>query len=560
MKSSDPQLQGKRNNQRPQTQRPADTQDDWWKYGVIYQVNVRSFFDANNDGVGDIKGLTAKLDYFVELGVAAIALTPVFTSPMSDFGFDVSDYYSLDPAFGDLDDFDALIREANKRGLRVLLDIVISHTSVQHPWFLESKQDRNNPKADWYVWADAQADGTVPNNWQTTFGHPAWSWSSTRGQYYLHNATSRQADLNFHNSEVIAEVLNILQFWLERGVAGFRLDCPNLYTHDKKLRNNPARRNMAAIPEEALINPFEYQLQIYNQNRPETLPTLARIRRLCDRYEAALLGSVTSSATFEMLNIYSGSQEGLQMANIYEALPSVCNLPGLVDVVRTFEENCDQVWPYWMLNNHDVARLVSRWEGDHDAPRLAAIVLALHLSLRGTPVLFQGDELGLEEAYIPFDNLCDPYGKLSWPQYMGRDGCRTPLPWDDNLPQAGFSTHKPWLPIDPRHLSHAINVQQKDPESVLRRVQRFIQWREEQPEILLGSMSIIHADASVLLLLRKHKGGRLLAAFNVSYEPAEIELNLPQPPEVLNGHGFAGELRDNRIYLPPYEAFFGRLP
>ena len=419
---------------------PLPPDPDWWRGAVIYQIYPRSFQDSNSDGVGDLAGIIHRLPYVASLGVDAIWISPFFPSPMLDFGYDVMNYRDVDPMFGTLADFDALIQRAHELGLRVMIDLVLSHTSDQHRWFRESRSSRDNPKANWYVWADAKPDGTVPNNWLSIFGGASWEWDSERLQYYQHNFLKEQPDLNFHEPEVQEELLAVARFWLERGVDGFRLDTINFYFCDRELRDNPVlpvdRRDYSTAP---AVNPYNWQEHLYDKSRPEMIGFLKRFREVMNEFgDIAAVGEVGDAQRgMEIMGEYTRGDDLMQMCYAFEFLsPDAPSGRRVGQVLRKFATVAADGWACWAFSNHDVERHATRW--NMDAAQLR-VYLALMLSLRGSVCLFQGEELGLTEAYVPFEELQDPYGKRFWPKFRGRDGCRTPMPWLSDNMYAGFS-------------------------------------------------------------------------------------------------------------------------
>ena len=491
----------------------------WWQGAVIYQVYPRSFADGDGDGVGDLAGLSTRLGYIAALGVEALWLSPVFKSPMADFGYDVEDYRAIDPLFGDLAAFDRLLAEAHRLGLRVILDLVLSHTSDRHLWFRESRETRTNPKADWYVWADARPDGTPPNNWLSVFGGPAWSWEPRRGQYYLHNFLAAQPDLNLHHPEARRAALAEMAFWLARGVDGCRLDVANYYLHDPLLRDNPPRppeeRPADGVPD---ISPYGRQRHLYDKSRPENLVLLGEIRALFDRHPGTVaIAEVHDDDSVARAAEYVAGPDRLHTAYGFSLLGGAFSAAAIRRSLEAFAACPGEGWPAWAFSNHDVPRAVSRW-GD-DSPAFAKLLVALLGSLRGTVFLYQGEELGLPEAEIPQDRLQDPFGKALWPVFKGRDGCRTPLPWDRNEPNAGFSTAEPWLPIPASHLPLAVASQERDPASPLAHARRFLAWRRRQPALRLGAITFHDTAEPLLAFTRHHPEQSLLCLFNLGPTP-----------------------------------------
>jgi alpha-glucosidase len=536
------------------------TDTPWWRGAVIYQIYPRSFLDTNGDGVGDLPGIVARLDYVAALGVDAIWVSPFFRSPMADFGYDIADPCDVDPLFGTLADFDALLREAHARQLKVIIDQVPSHTSMEHAWFKESRQSRDNPKADWYVWADAKADGTPPNNWLSIFGGPAWRWEPRRGQYYLHNFLHQQPDLNFHHPDVRAAVLDNLRFWLERGVDGFRLDSINFCFHDAQLRDNPAKpaaeRNGRGF---SAANPYAFQYHWHNNTQPENLGFLEDLRALMDRYPGAVaLGEISSEDSLATMADYTSGHR-LHMGYSFELLTDDGSASHIRATVRAQEARLTEGWPCWAISNHDVKRVLSRWGRGEASPRLASQLSALACSLRGSVCVYQGEELGLTEAELPYEALRDPYGIAFWPEFKGRDGCRTPMPWSD-APHAGFSRATPWLPVPPEHLALNITRQQTEPASALNGFRRFLRWRRDQPALRLGDIHFLDTPEPVLAFVRSWNGERVLAVFNLAAAPVEFALPLGESLQLLEGHGLAaGTLHGDRLRLPAHGSLFARM-
>lgn len=529
---------------------------DWWRGALVYQIYPRSYLDTNQDGVGDLVGVTQKLDYLAWLGVDAIWISPFFKSPMKDFGYDVSDYRDVDPLFGSLADFDALIAKAHGLGIRILIDQVLSHTSDQHAWFKESRASRTNPKADWYVWVDPQADGSPPNNWLSIFGGPAWEWDTRRRQYYMHNFLTSQPDLNFHHAEVQDALLAEMRFWLDRGVDGFRLDTANMYVHDRELRNNPALLPGEKVNGVDPANPYSMQNPLYNINRPENLLFMERLRALMDEYPAVTtmgeVGAVTDM--YKSVAEYTLGGKRLHMAYSFDFMTTEFNAPHVRGVMERMRDRMGTGWPCWAFTNHDMPRVVSRWGVPQQA---APLLAALMLSARGTPCLYQGDELGLPEADIPFELLQDPFGIRFWPDFKGRDGCRTPIPWEQGVEHAGFSTVKPWLPVVPEHAALAVSVQQPDPASVLNRIRGFIHWRRDWPALWVGDVVFLDAPEPVVAFVRGKGDGQVLCVFNLGAEPRQFDTGL-RGLSALVGHGFGGTCLDGTVSLGAFDAFFGK--
>lgn len=530
---------------------------NWWRGAAIYQVYPRSFQDTTGDGGGDLAGITARLPHIASLGVDAVWLSPFFKSPMADMGYDVSDYCAVDPMFGTIADFDALIAKAHGLGLKIIIDQVLSHTSDKHPWFVESRQSRANEKADWYIWADPKPDGTVPNNWLSVFGGPAWEWDSTRRQYYMHNFLASQPDLDFHNPEVQDALLETVRFWLERGVDGFRLDTVNYYFHDRSLKDNPPMPPGKAndIPD---TNPYGYQDHLHDKTQPENLGFLKRFRALLDSHGArAAVGEVGDGE--RSLRTVAAYTEGdrLHMCYTFDLLGPEFSASHIRKSVEAFETEVANGWICWAFSNHDVMRHVSRWTkpgGDTDA--VAKFAIALLASLRGSICLYQGEELGLEEAELAFEDLRDPYGIRFWPGFKGRDGCRTPMVWEAGKPNGGFSTGKPWLPVPENHRLRAVDVQNGDEASVLAHYRRALAFRREHPALIEGAISFLEAGGDILAFIRRTGSETLLCAFNFSTEPAIWTVS--EEAGAIRPLGFPGgsTLADRSVSLPGLGVFF----
>jgi alpha-glucosidase len=532
----------------------------WWRGAVIYQIYPRSFLDSNGDGVGDLKGIVERLDYVAALGVDAIWVSPFFKSPMTDFGYDIADFCAVDPLFGDLADFDRLVAQAHACGLKVMIDQVLSHTSSQHPWFLESRSSRDNPKADWYVWADAAGDGSPPNNWQSIFGGPAWRWEPRRRQYYLHNFLDSQPDLNFHNPQVPEAMLQNLEFWLARGVDGVRLDAINFCYHDRQLRNNPPKpaelRNGRGFSAD---NPYAYQYHWYNNTQPENLGFLTELRRLLDRYPGAVgLGEISAEDSLATMAEYIGETR-LHMAYSFELLTEKYGAAHIRGTVESLERQMPHGWPCWTISNHDVARVMTRWGGAAASPGMSSMLSAMVCSLRGSVCVYQGEELGLPEAGLPFEALRDPYGITFWPNFKGRDGCRTPMPWRDT-PDAGFTTGTPWLPVPPEHMKLAVSRQETDPASPLNAFRRFLRWRRRQPALCQGGIEFIELPEPLLAFTRTLDSQSVLVVFNLSDGAQRGTLPALGRVTPLEDHGLsAGSMSGRSLELPPHGVFFGLL-
>ncbi len=496
----------------------------WWQRGVIYQIYPRSFMDGNGDGTGDLPGITSCLDYLEWLGVDAIWISPIFPSPMADFGYDVSDYTGIDPLFGTLRDFDRLLAEAHRRGMRVLLDYVPNHTSDQHPWFVESRASRHNPRRDWYPCRDATSAGTVPNNWLSAFGGSAWEWDQATGQYYLHTYLKEQPDLNWRNPEVQAAMLDVLRFWFERGVDGFRIDALRQVGKDEQFRDNPP--NPDWTPDQ---RPYNSLLPIYSADRPENLEIVRRFREVADSHpDHLLVGELW--VPIERLVAYYG-ERGLHLPFNFHLITTPWTARSISALIDRYEAALPPgAWPNWVLGNHDRSRIASR-VGQAQA-RVAAMLL---LTLRGTPTLYNGDEIGMRDVPIPPESVRDPFERNVPGLGLGRDPERTPMQWDLG-PNAGFSTDTPWLPLADD--SPRVNVvsQRRDPRSMLMLHRSLIELRRTTSALAVGAYRPIYTDDDLLVYEREADGERRRVALNFSSTPRQVAWSGPRARLLLSTH------------------------
>lgn len=543
---------------------------DWWRGAVIYQIYPRSFFDANADGVGDLKGIVEKLSYVASLGVDAIWISPIFKSPMKDFGYDVEDYRDIDPLFGTLADFDALITRAHQLGLKVMIDQVLSHTADTHEWFISSRSSRNNEKADWYVWADAQSDGTPPNNWLSVFGGSAWQWDTRRKQYYLHNFLVEQPDLNFHCEAVQQQVLSDIRFWLERGVDGFRLDTTNYFHHDKEFRSNPPDESLN--PESMPAKPYDWQAHMYDKNRPENVKFLERVRALLNEYGAASVGEVGDADALQTMIDYTSGGNRLHMTYSFSFLGDNNKASFVRRHAAQFEAAANKPgvgsWPCWTIGNHDATRVVTRWKAGSFGNDFIRMGLSMLMSLRGSVCWYQGDELALTEADLPFEALQDPPGIAFWPEYKGRDGCRTPMPWRVDQLHAGFSDGanvKPWLPVVSEHLLSAVSECEKNPDSPLHFMRSFSAWRKQQSALISGDIQFLDDHDDVLSFVRSpelgNEGQKLLCVFNFSNKPVTVVMPTAPDSTLIHVPGVPShqmaQRQGNQFIMPAYGLYWG---
>jgi alpha-glucosidase len=533
--------------------------DEWWRGAVIYQIYPRSFSDSNGDGVGDLRGITERLDYIAGLGVDAVWISPFFASPMKDFGYDVSDYCAVDPVFGDLADFDALLARAHRLGLKVIIDQVWSHTSDQHPWFADARVRRDAAKSDWFIWADPRPDGAPPNNWLSVFGGGAWTWEPRRRQYYLHHFLPSQPQLNLRNPAVWDALFDAASFWLDRGVDGFRLDAVDYMIHDAQLRDNPARPPAGG---QTPVKPFKLQHHVHDMLRPEILPALERIRALMDRYPGSVtLAEVSSEpGSVERCGVYTDAGgTRLHMAYTLGLLKHEFSSAFVRGAIAEAEEADVDGWLCWAFGNHDVARVVSRWSDNRPTRAFARLLCALQLSLRGSICLYQGEELGLPEVDLAYHDLRDPYGIAFYPEFRGRDGCRTPMPWRADGAHAGFTTGTPWLPVPDSHRALAVDRQDADAASILNGWRRFLAWRKRHPALVRGDLRLIDVPEPLIAFERATAGERLLAVFNLGDQPAALPRHLLRAGvRVLDDHGLDPALAGDPAVLPPHGALFAQ--
>jgi alpha-glucosidase len=485
----------------------------WWRGAVVYHIYPRSFRDSNGDGIGDLPGITASLEYVASLGVDAVWLSPFFTSPMRDFGYDIADYCNVDPIFGTLQDFDRLLENAHGLELKVIIDQVYSHTSDQHLWFRQSCEDRNNARADWYVWADPKIDGSPPSNWLSIFGGSAWTWNSRRGQYYLHNFLAEQPDLNVHNPQVQDALLACARFWFERGVDGFRLDAINYAMHDLLLRDNPP----APASGRPRTRPVDFQLPLYNKSHADLPHFIERLRRVADeyggRFTVAEIGGEGSEAEMKLL---TAGDARFHTAYGFNFLYADRLTPELIrSALDAWPQGAGAGWPSWAFSNHDAPRAISRWSLPEHRVAYSRLSMLLLMCLRGNVFLYQGEELGLPQAQIGYEDLKDPEAIANWPCTLGRDGARTPMPWQSSAANAGFSTGVPWLPVSREHLALAVDRQDDEPGSQLALTRRLIGLRRGCAALRGGSVQFLQAAEDILVFERSCGGRRILCAFNL---------------------------------------------
>jgi alpha-glucosidase len=528
---------------------------DWWRGAVIYEVYLQSFCDRNGDGIGDLPGLLSRLGYIASLGVDAIWLTPFYRSPMADNGYDVADYRAIEPRYGTLDDFDAVVARAKALGLRVLLDQVWSHTSATHPWFAESRASRDNDKSDWYVWADPRPDGGPPNNWLSVFGGSAWQWEPARRQYYLHAFLPAQPKLDLSNQRVLAAHFANAEFWLARGIDGFRFDAVDFMLHDDALRDNPP--NPAAAGN--VWNPFRLQRHVHDMCQPTSQTLMSRIRAFIDRFPHRVTMGEMSSEVGALGRIASLTGNGrLHMGYTLGVMKSAfgpATFRGAIEEAAVLNRTG---WLCWAFSNHDVDRVASRWNPSGKEPEaFARLMIALLACLPGSICLYQGEELGLPNAIVPPDGVRDPFGLTFLPAYAGRDGARTPMPWVGNPKQSGSAGMASWLPVPDTHCALAVDRQEQDGQSTLACYRRVLAWRKRHPALRTGELEFISLAEPFIAWRRRAGEDCVTAIFNLSDRQAELSAHDFSTFEPALELGFVTAPAGGVLSLPPYGVSLG---
>jgi alpha-glucosidase len=538
------------------TGKPVDAEGhQWWQHAVFYEIYPRSFADSNNDGVGDLKGIASKLDYLKDLGVDAIWITPCFPSPQVDFGYDVSDYEDIDPMYGTLADFDVLSSEAKKHGVRIILDFVINHTSDQHKWFLDSKSSRDAEHRNWYIWRDGKGPGQPPNNWISDFGGSAWKFDPTTNQYYYHYFYAAQPDLNWRNLAVKNAMFDVTRWWYKRGVSGFRLDAVDTLFEDPGLHDNPV------LPEKNAFGDYK-EINKYNQKLPEVHDVLRELRKVADESNAVLIGETWTSDIAELNQYYGEGNNELQLPMDF-LFTRVDKLSPAEFRKQIAAVNAASGWPTFVISNHDIPRSYDRYgDGQHN-DQIAKLMAGLYLTLRGTPIMYYGEEIGMKTTPpTRKEDVKDPEGRTGWPKEKGRDGERTPMQWDESE-NAGFSTATPWLPVPPSYKSHNVVDELKDPDSVLSFYKKVLKLRHTNTALLDGSyVPLNENDQNVLSYLRAYKDQVVLVALNMSGAQQKVNFEISK-----NGFSSAKGLvatgkssaKGDVVTLEPYGVFIGQL-
>jgi alpha-glucosidase len=530
----------------------------WWKHAVFYEIYPRSFADSNNDGIGDLNGITSKLGYLERLGVNAIWITPCFPSPQVDFGYDVADYENIDPMYGTLKDFDHLMAEAKLHHIRVILDFVVNHTSDKHPWFLDSRSSRTSAHRDWYIWRDGKGPRQPPNNWESTFGGSAWQWDTKTKQYYYHYFYPQQPDLNWRNPAVEKAMFDVTRFWYKRGVAGFRLDAVDTLFEDPDLHNNPILPGTDKFGRPNMENK-------YNSKLPEVHTELEKLRTVADEYGAILIGETWTQNVDELKEYYGEHNNELQMPMDL----MFTKLPFSAEVYRKHIAAVDAAggWPVYVISNHDIVRSYTRYgDGKHNDD-IAKLMAGFYLTLRGTPIMYYGEEIGMQNNDPKRrEDVKDPIGKLGWPKEKGRDGERTPMQWTPGK-NAGFCTVKPWLPVPPSAATHNVETEEKDPHSILSFYKHVLALRHTDPALVEGDYKALNEDdPNVLSYLRHYKDEAVLVVLNMSSEAHEASFDLTKEgfagtkmKTLLANRGSAVPGEAKKISLRPYGVYIARL-
>ena len=541
-----------------QTQ-PVDSEGhQWWQHAVFYEIYPRSFMDSNNDGVGDLKGIDSKLNYLKSLGVDAIWITPCYPSPQVDFGYDVSDYENIDPMYGTLADFDRLEKDAKKRGIRIIMDFVMNHTSDQHPWFIDSRSSRTAAKRDWYMWHDGKAPGLPPNNWLSTFGGSAWTFDSKTGQFYYHYFYPQQPDLNWRNPAVHNAMFDVTRWWYKRGVAGFRLDAVDTLFEDPQLRDNPVLPGLNKYGD-------PNEIDLYNTKLPEVHDVLRDLRKVADEHNAVLIGETWTKDVNELKQYYGDHSDELQMPMDF-LFTKVDKLSPPEFRRQIAAVDSAGGWPVFVLSNHDIVRSYVRYGDGQNNQAIAKLMASLYLTLRGTPIMYYGEEIGMTNTDpVRKEDVKDPIGRLGWPKEKGRDGERTPMQWDDS-PNAGFTRGTPWLPVPLSY--HTVNVaaELKDSSSILNVYRNLLRLRHQNRVLLEGDyVALNENDANVLSYLRRYKNEAVLVVLNMSSQPQTVSFDLtPQGFPAKSAHTLlttmASGAKDSslsHLSLEPFAAYIG---
>jgi alpha-glucosidase len=483
----------------------------WWHKEIIYQIYPRSFQDSNGDGIGDLQGIIRRLDHLKWLGIGAVWISPIYPSPMADFGYDISDYTGIHPMFGTMEDFDRLVREVHKRGMKLILDLVPNHSSDQHPWFLESRSSRDNPKRDWYIWKDPAQNGGCPNNWLSAFGGPAWELDETTQQYYYHAFLKEQPDLNWRNPEVQEAMFDVMRFWLDRGVDGFRVDVMWHMIKDDQFRDNPPNPDY-----QQHMNNYEQLLPVYSTDQPEVHSIIREMRKVLDSYEERMMIGEIYLPVSKLMHYYGADNKGANLPFNFQLLTRPWDAQQIAAAIDEYEGALpSDGWPNWVLGNHDQPRIASRV-----GLQQAMVAAVLLLTLRGTPTIYYGEEIGMRDVPIPYYMIQDPQGLNMPGKNLSRDPCRTPMQWSNDR-NSGFSYSDPWLPIGKDYPRENVQAQKQDPHSMLSLYKRLIQLRQSEPSLFAGNYAPVHSDRQMLAYSRKAEGeDEFIVVLNLSHRPS----------------------------------------
>ncbi len=536
----------------PQTSAP------WWKHAVFYEVYPRSFADSNGDGIGDLNGIASKMNYLRDLGIDAIWISPCFPSPQKDFGYDVADYENIDPMYGTLKDFDRLEKTAAKDKVRVILDFVPNHTSDQHKWFLDSRSSRNSAHRDWYIWRDGKGPGQPPNNWLSDFGGSTWTWDEKTRQYYYHYFEAAQPDLNWRNPAVQKAMFDVTRFWYKHGVAGFRLDAVDTLFEDPQLRDNPVKSGKNEFGDPEMVNQ-------YNDNLPENHTILRQLRAIADEHNAVLVGETWTDNIAQLKEYYGAHEDEIQLPmDFMFTTVNVLSAAKFREQIA-LQESAHE-WPVYVIGNHDMQRSYNRYgDGKHN-DAIAKVMAGMFLTLRGTPILYYGEELGMENNDpTRREDVKDPLGIAGWPQNKGRDGERTPMQWNAGK-NAGFTTGTPWLPVPQSAATHNVQTEMADPDSVLQFYKHLLALRHSDKALLDGEYIPLNADdPNTLAYLRKYEEDTILVVLNMSSQPQRVSLASPSIPTgnrtpLLATTSLGPESQDSRaIQMDPYSVYIARI-
>lgn len=548
---------------------PKKVTEPWWKHAVIYEIYPRSFADSDNNGMGDIKGITQKLDYLQDLGVDALWITPCFPSPQVDFGYDISDYCDIAPEYGTLADFDELVKEAKKRNIRIIMDLVMNHSSDKHKWFIESSSSRTNPKRNWYIWRDpksgplpknssgAEDPKSPPNNWQALFGHSAWKWDPKTNQYYYHFFYPEQPDLNWRNGQVKKAMYDVARFWLDRGVAGFRLDAVNTLYEDPGLKDNPIKPGKNAYGDPNMDDKFNYLLL------PEIKGTMRDLRKVLDSYpdNPVLLGETTAEKIEQLVAAYGKNNDEIQLPMDFRfAYINKLSAPEFRKKIAEIDVNDAGGQPTYVFSNHDIVRHYNRYGDGKNNDQIAKLTATLLLATRGTPVMYYGEEIGMENRDPERkEDVQDPIGIIGWPEQKGRDGERTPMQWDATK-NAGFTTAKPWVPVAHNYKTHNVEVENRDHDSILHFYKQLLSLRKKNIAIKYGKyIPLNEKDEHVVSFLRKRGRAAALVACNLSDQPRKVDLDLhtngitvSEAKVLLASYNAPDTVSATSFTLPPY--------